>query len=407
MKDITAVIMAAGKGTRLQPLTHTTPKPLIRILGKTPLEHNLENLVGKVDEIVIVVNHLKEKIIKYIGHSFKGIKIKYVYQKDPAGTAHALFVTKDQVKTKNILVMNGDDIYEREIIRTVLKKDSPIIVGKKETNWQNFGVLKTKNDNTLHEIIEKPRSYVGSLVNIGLYKVEADIFSYFSKIKKSPRGEFEITDMLSNYAKEKKVEVIGINSGWYPITFPWDLLKYAEEKLEKIKPSKKGVIEKNVEIKGKLHLGEGSVIKSGSYLEGNFYIAENCTIGPNSFLKGFGVIDQNTNIGFAVEITRSIIGRNTNIKHLSYVGDSVIGNNVNLGAGTIISNLRHDRAEIMFDINGKLVNTKKEKFGAVIGDFVKTGINTLLYPGTKFNPYTTTLPGQVVKYNLDTLSDSS
>ena len=91
---------------------------------------------------------------------------------------------------------------------------------------------------------------------------------------------------------------------------------------------------------------------------------------------------------------------NTNICHLSYVGDSVIGEGVNLGAGFIVANVRHDGGNILSSVKGKLVDTGLEKFGAVIGDGVKTGIHTSIYPGRKIWPTLTTGIGQIVKYDL-------
>ena len=88
------------------------------------------------------------------------------------------------------------------------------------------------------------------------------------------------------------------------------------------------------------------------------------------------------------------------IPHLSYIGDSVIGENVNLGAGTITANLRHDNGNIKSMIKEKLIDTKRRKFGAVIGDNVHTGINTSIYPGRKIWPGKTTLPGEVIKKDV-------
>lgn len=400
MKNTTAVIMAAGTGTRLAPLTLTVPKPLIRLVGKTPLEFNLDNIAGKVREIVIVVGYLKEKITDYLGDAYKGTKIRYVYQKTPDGTAHALAVAKDEVKTKQILVLNGDDIYDRELIDKALGTSENCIVGKKEADWQNYGVLQAGKGKFLETIVEKPEDFVGDLINIGLYKLESDIFDYFGKIKKSVRNEYEITDMITKYAKDRKIAIVGCNAGWKALVNPWDLLDFAEERLKEIKTDKKGKIEKNVAIKGKVYLGKNAVIKSGVYIEGNFFIGDSCEIGPNCYLRGFGSIDDFTVLGSAIEITRSIIGRATKIKHLAYVGDSVVGNNVNLGSGTIVSNLRHDDKTILFKVNNKLTDTKRRKFGAVIGDFAKTGVHTTLYPGTRMEPGATTRPGEIVKYEI-------
>jgi bifunctional UDP-N-acetylglucosamine pyrophosphorylase/glucosamine-1-phosphate N-acetyltransferase len=326
------------------------------------------------------------------------VKITYVDQGKPEGTAHALFCAKNAVQTSNFIVLNGDDLYSDELIQGVLNEGGSAIVGVKEKNWQRYGVLKAKDDLFLENIIEKPQTFVGDLVNIGFYKVKDDIFKYFGEIKKSKRGEYEITDLLGLYAKKHKVKIIKNQSGWTPLSYPWDLLNLAKSTLSSLKTDIKGKVEKGAAIKGNIYLGRKSVIKAGTYLEGNFFIGKNCEIGPNCFLNGFGSIDDGVVIGNAVEVARSIIGKDTNIRHLSYAGDSIIGNNVNIGAGTIISNLRHDADNILVKVNGELVDSGRNKMGAIIGDGVKTGIQTSLYPGSKLKAGIHTKPGQVVKY---------
>ena len=88
------------------------------------------------------------------------------------------------------------------------------------------------------------------------------------------------------------------------------------------------------------------------------------------------------------------------MSHLSYIGDSVMGENVNIGGGTIIANLRHDKAEVKSFVNGELVSSGREKLGAIIADNVKIGINTSIYPGRKIWPGKTTLPGEIVKKDI-------
>jgi UDP-N-acetylglucosamine diphosphorylase / glucose-1-phosphate thymidylyltransferase / UDP-N-acetylgalactosamine diphosphorylase / glucosamine-1-phosphate N-acetyltransferase / galactosamine-1-phosphate N-acetyltransferase len=399
MKKVSAVVMAAGKGTRFLPLTSSLPKPLIKIVGSTPLDYNLDNLHTFVDEIVIVVGHLKQEIVNHIGSNFKGVPIKYVNQSVPLGTAHALYCAKSKVKNSQIIVINGDDIYSKNLIGKTLQSGN-VIVGKKEMYWKSFGVLKAGQNKFLDHIVEKPDRFVGDLINIGLYKFGSNIFDYYRKIVKSPRGEYEITDLISEFAKDNPIEIVSCKTGWNALSFPWSLLDFVENKLSDLKTDVRGAMEKGVVIKGNIYLGKNSKIKSGSYLEGNFFIGDNCEIGPNCFLKGFGSFDNRVSVGNAVEITRSLIGNKTKIKHLSYIGDSIIGNRVNIGAGTKVANMRHDGNNVLVKVNDKLVDTERRKFGVIIGDGVKTGINTLLYPGSKLETDSFTYPGEVIRYEV-------
>ena len=183
------------------------------------------------------------------------------------------------------------------------------------------------------------------------------------------------------------------------ICYPWDLLRLNELLLAEIEPDCRGVIREGVTVDGVLQAGEGSVILPGVYIEGNVVIGKNCKIGPNCYIRGNTSIGDRCHIGQAVEIKNSILGDHVSIGHLSYAGDSIIASDVNFGAGTIISNLRHDGQNHRCMNKGRLISTGRRKFGAVIGAGVHTGIHTSIYPGRTLSGGSSTLPGEVVKHS--------
>src|SRR3989344_2071773 len=115
-----AVILAAGKSTRTYPLTLTRPKPLLKAANKTILEHNLDNLNGAVDEVILIVGYKMEMIREKFGNNYNTIKIKYIEQKEQLGTGHAAMLAEPYIKDKFIL-MAGDDIYSRDDIKKCVK----------------------------------------------------------------------------------------------------------------------------------------------------------------------------------------------------------------------------------------------------------------------------------------------
>jgi carbonic anhydrase/acetyltransferase-like protein (isoleucine patch superfamily) len=182
------------------------------------------------------------------------------------------------------------------------------------------------------------------------------------------------------------------------LRFPWDLLRANEQFLASLCEGRiEGKVHASAVIEGTLHLGKGSRILPGVFIEGNVVIGEHCTIGPNCYVRGASSIGNHCRIGQSVEIKNSLILNSTKVAHLSFVGDSILGENVNLGAGTIISNFRHDGATHRSLVDGELVDTERIKFGAIVGDRVHTGIHTSIYPGRKLWPGTTTLPGEIVR----------
>lgn len=183
--------------------------------------------------------------------------------------------------------------------------------------------------------------------------------------------------------------------------FPWDLLAVNEHILGAMTQSEiRGEVHSSAVIDGHIALGKGSRILPGVFIEGNVVIGENCKIGPNCYIRGATSIGDCCHIGQSVEIKNSILLSGTNVGHLSYVGDSVLGEGVNFGAGTLVSNFRHDGTSHRSMVAGELVDTGRRKFGAIIGDGVHTGIGTLIYPGRKIWPNLSTRPGAVVDKDL-------
>ncbi|HSD59015.1 MAG TPA: glucose-1-phosphate thymidylyltransferase, partial [Methanotrichaceae archaeon] len=150
-------------------------------------------------------------------------------------------------------------------------------------------------------------------------------------------------------------------------------------------------------LKGAVSVGKETVIMTGAYIEGPVIIGENCKIGPNCYIRPYTCLGNDVRVGNAVEVKNSAIMDGTKIGHLSYVGDSVIGENCNFGAGTICSNLRHDKANIKSYIKGQKVDSGRRKLGAIIGDDVKTGIHTTIYPGAVIESGYRGLPAAVLK----------
>jgi len=215
-----AVILAAGEGIRLRPLTLDRPKPLIKIEGKTLLEHNLDQLISLVDEVVIVIGYKGGMIKDYIGDEYQSMKIRYVEQKEQLGTGHALMQVDKFIKGKFLLLM-ADDLYSKDDI-SVCAEHELCVLAKRVTNPERFGVFVLE-DNKVKDVIEKPDTFVGNLINTGFYVLDRRIFEELDKIEKSERGEYELTDALKNLAKKYEIFCEEVRDYHIPIGYPEDL----------------------------------------------------------------------------------------------------------------------------------------------------------------------------------------
>jgi len=387
-----AVIMAAGEGVRLRPLTSTRPKVMLPVAGKPILHHLLlEAKKAGISEAVVIVRYLKEKVIDYFKDKDLGIKLKFVEQGPENGTAAAILAAEKEIQD-TFVVLAGDTITEASVIRQVIDghKGKVTLGVKKVANPHLYGVVELSGD-TVSIFEEKPQHPKTDLANLSVYCMDASIFSEIRSIPKSERGEYEIVNL---FVGAKAVVVDGY---WVDIAHPWDMLDVNEYLLTKMEANL-GEID-NSTIKGKVIMEPGAKIIN-SYVEGIAYIGTNTIIGPNAYLRGVNAIGANCSIGESTTVKSSILFDNVNAKHLAYIGDSVIGEGVNFGAGTQLANFRFDELNINVQTERGWANTGKKKFGAVVGDGVKFGVLSCTMPGKLIGEGSWISSGVVVNKNV-------
>ena len=197
------------------------------------------------------------------------------------------------------------------------------------------------------------------------------------------------------------VEKLVTDANCFPVNYPWDLLRMNEEVLALMdETSLLGEVSPLASVSGVVRLGNGSRILPGTVIEGPVLIGANSRIGPNAYIRGSTCIGSNCFVGNGAEVKNSIIYNNTYISRQCYVGDSIIGTHVTLGAGTCTENHRHDGRHHISIVQRKPVNTGRLKLGAILGDGVRTGVNTSLEAGVKIGIARTTAPGSVISKDL-------
>ena len=374
-----ALILAAGKGTRMWPLTENIPKPLLSICGLPIIERQIQELrkVG-VKKLYILIGYQMKELSDYLGKTKFGIDIEYIIQEEQKGTGHAVNQAKNIIQG-NFYCINGDLIVDSENLERLKEKENYLtMMVTNVKDGSNFGVIESRNGR-LVSINEKGISGE-STINAGLFLFNEKIFDAIDNIEKSIRGEYELTDALQDISND--IHILEYQGFWKDIGTPWDLITANEKYMHKLKNQIKGTIEDNVIIKGNIHLEENSVIKSGTYIEGGVWIGKDCTVGPNSYLREGTVLCGKNKVGASTEIKNSILMNGAKAPHHNYVGDSIIGENSNLGSGTKIANLRLDKKEIIVVHKGMKINTGRKKLGAIIGSNVNTGINASINAGT-------------------------
>ncbi|OLE75572.1 hypothetical protein AUG19_05080 [archaeon 13_1_20CM_2_54_9] len=402
-----AVILAAGRGVRLWPLTEHMPKHLLPAGGRAILERTVSALANAgIRDLVLVVNYRAEMIRAHLGGGGRfNCRIKFVSQKRIGGTADAIATAKDELKGEDhFLVLYGDDYYASSAIGRFAQaatRGGTMLAAASVDDPSRFGAIEAK-DGLISEIREKASRKGPGLVNAGMYCLPARAILAVEKTKRSTRGELELTDSTRILIRRgEEVRVFPLEAGeWAGVSYPWDLLEANSLAVEANEPSNQGTVEDNVRVTGKAILSKGAVVKSGSCLEGSVFLGEGAVVGPNAYLRRGTSLGKNTKVGAACEVKNSVLMDGAKVPHLSYIGDSIIGHNTSLGAGTTTANLRFDEANIMSSVKRKALNTGRKKLGAIIGDSVRTGINVSILPGVKIGGGSWIGPGVVVREDI-------
>lgn len=404
-----AVVLAAGKGERLMPLTENRPKHLLPIGGKPLLEWILEGLVGAgVDEALLVTHYMEEQIKGYFGDGKRlGLELSYVRQEEMRGTADAFRMAEAFAGGEEFLGVYGDLFLPPEgfeaLIRARRKGETTMCVVPVD-DPSRMGVVALEGDRVT-AIVEKPApgEEPSDLANAGMYIFQPGIFRLIDETGLSSRNEYEITDSLRALIDSgATLRAVTLPRGsWLDVGLPWNLLEANEKALSSMEVSIEGDVEEGVHVQGPVRIAEGARVRSGVYIEGPVCIGSGSDIGPNCYLRPSTCIGADVRVGNACEVKNSIIMDGTRVPHLSYVGDSVIGERCNLGAGTITANIRFDKRNVKVEIKGERIDSGRRKLGVFIGDDVQIGINVNLLPGVKVGAGAWIAPGLTVHDDVE------
>ncbi|MDM7274837.1 MAG: sugar phosphate nucleotidyltransferase [Thermoprotei archaeon] len=400
------VLLAAGRGERLRPLTETRPKSLLPILGEPLICRHLRLSLsrGSYDGVIVVASYMLDSIREALLECGFG-DVKVLDQGGEFGTGHAILKAMDHGGPGDYTIIYSDIYMAPEGYDILASLEPPgVIAARVDRPWE-YGVLEVR-DGKVVRVVEKPQpgeAAGGALVFAGALKLTWDSLGDFKGLKPSPRGELEATDALNSLSSRVDVNVVEVPGGlWLDVGRPWELLLANRMAFEReLEGSVRGVVSESSTLEGRVYVGEGAVVKAYTVIEGPAYIGPGVSVGPHAHIRPYTVLLEKSHVGAFTQVKASILMEDSKAPHLNYVGDSIVGEHVNLGAGTITANYRFDEATVKVTVKGARVDSGLRKLGAVIGGYVKTGINVSIMPGVKIGSRAWIWPGCVVYRDVE------
>src|SRR5512136_407967 len=249
-----AVILAAGEGMRLRPLTVSEPKVMIPVANRPILEYVVDSLVkNDVNDIIMVVGYRKERIMSHFEDGKKfGAKIEYVVQEKQLGNGHALFSAKERLSGE-FRVLSGDNIVDRRAVGDLLKSGScPSALVVESENPSKYGVVEL-DKGTIKKVYEKPTELISNIILTGLYCLSDKIFEHIERC--IAEGEYGLSNAVQLSLGSHPVAPVFSDGLWIDAVYPWDLLELNAAALENLSVKTSGKVEPQVMISGPVGIG--------------------------------------------------------------------------------------------------------------------------------------------------------
>lgn len=375
-----AVVLAAGEGTRLRPLTRTRPKPMLPIGNQPLLEYVLEAArEAGIEEFVFVVGYRRERIQNHFGDGDEwGVDIEYAIQETQLGTGHALLQAERHLNG-SFIALNGDRVVEPSAISAVMDErretGRPTMAVTRHRNPANYGVVEL-DGRTVRSVEEKPPAHTvrTDYINAGVYGLGESVFDDLRAAE--PDRELAITTILSEY--RDALRSIPFDGLWLDVSYCWDILSVNSRMLDRVAPS-------NAET-ATVH--ERSTVVDGTVLGADARVRPGATVLPGTALG------DNVEVGSNAVVSNAVVLPDATIGDGSVVRDCVVGENATIGPNTTIEG---GATDVVVD---DTVHSDV-RLGAVVGDNAAIEGGVTISPGTVLGNHARVKSGCVVSGQIE------
>jgi len=370
MSITSAVVLAAGEGTRLRPLTRNRPKPMLPAGNRPILEYVCDALVeAGIERLVVVVGYKRDRVQDGLGHSYRDVPVEYVVQEKQLGSGHALLQAREAVAGP-VVVVNGDRVIEASTVRATLAAyheecaASLAVVANEDAG--RYGAVEL-HDGRITELVEKPANDDYRLINGGVYAFGGSVFE---ELAATPRtdGSLPLTDTVARLIDDGEVRGARVDGTWADATYPWDLLTVAREVLGD------GMVSGVQRHPGEW-VAESATVHEDATLVAPAVVGPDCEVGAGAVVGPYVALGRNATVEANATVQTSVVDADTRVGAGSVLVDAVTGQNVRVGAGAVVPGGPGDV------VVGDQV-FPDQRLGAVVADRARLGGGSRCDPGT-------------------------
>ena len=402
-----AVVLAAGEGTRLRPLTRNRPKPMLPAADRPILEHVFDALIGAgIERLHVVVGYKRDRVQDHFGPTYRNVPVNYVPQDKQLGSGHALLQARDAVSEEDgFLVVNGDQVIERQMVADVLDAfedddGSATLAVTEQADVSRYGAVVMDGDRVV-ELVEKPDTDEYRLLNAGVYAFDPTIFD---AIEDTPRvqGELALTDTLVRLidgehgrndsdgpsdADGPTIRGVVTEELWEDATYPWDLLDVSRDLLLHGRVTEP-------EREESVWVADSATVHDDAILQGPVVVGPDTEVRPGAVVGPYAALGRNATVGANAVVSRSVLDTDARLGPNSTLLDCVTGQGVVLGADTTVPGGPGDVrvGDTVFE---------GQRLGAVLADRVRAKGDVSVAPGTLVAPSATLHTGVTVSENIN------
>ena len=401
-----AVVLAAGKSSRMWPLSQHRQKSMYRFLGRPLLEHTLSGLAkAGIKDVVLVISPEDRDITERFGSGKRlDLRIRYVEQPRPAGMGDAI-IRASALLEGEFFVLAGTKVNCADIVRKIRKQArgrAEMVLSTVKTNDPaTYGIAYVRGSKVLR-VVEKPKKARSNIKIGGVYWLTRAFLDTLQHVRQQEYSLEQAIQLFIESGHEVR-HVTYDNSLDYSLKYPWHILDVNAKLLatlpKKPKVSSKARISRTAVIKGSVLIEDGVQVMERAVIKGPCYIGKNAVIGDHTLIRENVSVGEGSLVGAYTEVKNSWIGSNVKM-HGAFLGDSVVDDDARLAKNTVTANRRFDRAAVKSKIGRARISTKLGYLGAIVGMGASTGVNTSLMPGVKIGEFSVIGPGTVVKRDI-------